>query len=85
MRKVKILGPIRIPIKKVYIADEWPESDSLQLYRNAIRLDRSFPPILVAPPKRKGGRFRIVDGKHRLEACRKEKATHILAVVEDRR
>ena len=71
-----------LPIGKVFIDDEWPDPSSLPPYRAAIRAGKPFPPVLVMRPARARTRFRVVDGKHRYEACRRERATHIPVLVE---
>lgn len=78
------VGPLKIvPLDRVTILDERPEPESLPAYQAAFRRGVRFPPVLVQPPRRKGGKFRVVDGKHRLSACRREKATHIPVVIEE--
>ena len=63
-------------LSKVYLEDEYPESGSTMNFVRAMLEREVFPPVLVVKIK---GRFRVVDGKHRVVAAKQIGYTHIPA------
>jgi uncharacterized ParB-like nuclease family protein len=48
------------------------------IYANMLRQGLRAPPIVLA---KEGDKYRVIDGEHRLEACRIARRTHVKAIV----
>jgi uncharacterized ParB-like nuclease family protein len=48
------------------------------IYANMLRQGLRAPPIVLA---KEGDKYRVIDGEHRLEACRIARRTKIKAVI----
>jgi len=76
--KLLKLGQIKVD-KKYYPRMKWSWQTSYD-YAKSMEAGAEFPPIEVA---RINGAYYLIDGKHRMEAMKMNKQTHIQAIVNE--
>lgn len=67
---------IEVPERLRAIDDDWVGALALSIEQTGLQ-----QPIQVAAPARRNGRYRLLAGAHRLEACRRRGQTEILARI----
>ena len=76
------VGPVSIPLARVIITSQRPPNAEVPPFVKAIRAGTKLPPVVVQ--QLEDGRYEVQDGRHRVLACKRVGATHVLAFVQQR-
>ena len=76
------VGPVSIPLARVIVTSQRPPNAEVPPFVKAIRAGTKLPPVVVQ--QLEDGRYEVQDGRHRVLACKRVGATHVLAFVQQR-